>query len=75
MLNVGDKVVFHAKELEVVNKWGAGRWHTYVFNDGTQVNFDPAEAIKNGTLKILDKPKEEKALKSVFRFNRHEEKD
>lgn len=78
MLNTGDKVIFHGKTLKVVNKWGAGKWFTYVFDDGTQVNFDPAEAIKNGVLEIIQAKEEEAevrpALKSVFRFNKNEEK-
>jgi len=76
-LNVGDKVLFHGKELSVVNRWGAGKYHTYVFSDGTQVNFDPVEAVKAGTLTLLTKeePETPKALKSVFRFNKNEEKD
>ena len=62
-LQVGKHYIWKGKTVKLISKWAQGKWFTYSFDDGTNVNGDPAQMLASGDLKIAIAESESPPLK------------
>lgn len=66
ILDVGQKVLLDGFRTKIINRWGQGKYHTYVFYNGVRINCDPQSLIDNGRLELLEDIMEESEISFVY---------